>query len=319
MPGAAQDPEFMKASPEEQHAYLAQTDPDYAAASPEEQQAYLGHLTGRKGAALPPPAAGAPPPVGTLPNKGDTGEGPIAQGLTTFETKLAEIPGGIKKLAASKYWPVIDSRNLGELGRDLKSLNPIATDEGSLPMNIGATAANLLPFGHGISDTIRMIPRAGRAGETLNAVAKVAGDVPADTSKIAPIIRRAVELKEHGAGTLPPPLRMFEKNYVRPNAPITFNEMRDFGSTSGRLSAKAQKAMSPLMKGQLKQFAGAVDEANRAAAESVGQGEKYAQGINEYRRAMKMRDFGKKAAGATAAAAIPYGGYRLYQMAKSRE
>src|ERR1019366_5750335 len=38
--------------------------------------------------ALPRP----PTPHGQLPNGGDTGEGPIAQALTTFETKLSEMP-----------------------------------------------------------------------------------------------------------------------------------------------------------------------------------------------------------------------------------
>lgn len=39
-----QDQDFLKASPQEQHAYLMSTDPDYAKAPQTEQQAYLKHL-----------------------------------------------------------------------------------------------------------------------------------------------------------------------------------------------------------------------------------------------------------------------------------
>lgn len=114
------------------------------------------------------PAAGAPLPKGTLPNGGDTGEGPIAQGMTTFENKLADTPKAIGSGILAKHWPVIDAHNMQELGQDVKSLNPIDTDEGSIPMDIGGTAANLLPFAKGISEipfakAAETAPRIGRA------------------------------------------------------------------------------------------------------------------------------------------------------------
>lgn len=85
-------------------------------------------------------------------------EGPIAQGLTTFETKLSEAPGAIGRTLAAKHWPIVDAKNYDELGHDIKSLNPIDTSEGSTAMNIGGTAANLLPLlvdaeGEGIGES----------------------------------------------------------------------------------------------------------------------------------------------------------------------
>ena len=38
--------------------------------------------------------SGAPPKLGTLPNGGDTGEGPIAAGLTSMETQFSKMPAG---------------------------------------------------------------------------------------------------------------------------------------------------------------------------------------------------------------------------------
>ncbi len=72
-------------------------------------------------------------------------EGPVAQGLTTFERSIADMPSGIVRSLREGYQhrhdPVAD-----QLWRGISSMNPIATEEGSLPMNIGATAANLLPL-----------------------------------------------------------------------------------------------------------------------------------------------------------------------------
>jgi hypothetical protein len=43
------DPDFMKAPPHEQMAYLTQTDSDFAKASPQDQLGYLAHIHGFKG------------------------------------------------------------------------------------------------------------------------------------------------------------------------------------------------------------------------------------------------------------------------------
>jgi hypothetical protein len=91
-------------------------------------------------------------------------EGPIAQGLATFETKLADVPRGVYD--SIKNLPEDYKRDAGKsfsesvhaLPGRIKALNPIATTEGSLPMNIGATVANIAPLaldtgGEGISES----------------------------------------------------------------------------------------------------------------------------------------------------------------------
>lgn len=85
-----------------------------------------------------------------LPNGGDTGEDPIAQGLTTMETKLADVPKAIGKSLISPnpiYGPKVSPKEAGDYAvKSVKAMNPIDTEEGSTAMNIGGTAANLLPY-----------------------------------------------------------------------------------------------------------------------------------------------------------------------------
>ena len=41
------DPEFLKANPQDQAAYLKQVDPDFAKAAPHDQAAYIMHIRGQ--------------------------------------------------------------------------------------------------------------------------------------------------------------------------------------------------------------------------------------------------------------------------------
>lgn len=56
MADPTQDPEFMKAAPHEQMAYLSQTDPEFAKASPQDQLGYLMHVRGIQGGVSGPSA-----------------------------------------------------------------------------------------------------------------------------------------------------------------------------------------------------------------------------------------------------------------------
>ncbi len=187
----------------------------------------------------------------------------------------------------------------------------LASDAGNI---IGGGVAG---FGH------KMLPNAGHAGQLLESVKQKAGNVPVDTMELQRIVGNALEQKARGGGPLPPPMKMFVKRMNDPTMPpVTYGELRDFASNSGRLSAKANRAMSPTMKKYLGDFAGGANEANRQAAASVGQEEPYSQGMNEYRRAMKIRNAGnavkKTAIGMAVPGALGYGGYKLYQELNKR-
>lgn len=173
--------------------------------------------------------------------------------------------------------------------------------------------------GAGLMKAYGAIPRASRAGQTLEGVTNVMRGKPVATAPVDAAAMDALTQHEHGAGSLPPPVRKYIKYTGGPGAmrqfpgssTVPFEDMRDFQSNSGRLSAKDMKAMSPKMKRELGNFAAATAKANQDAAVAAGQGEPYAKGMNEFRRAMKMRDFGNNAVKAAGAAAGGYGAYRL--------
>lgn len=131
--------EKLKSLPEDrQRAILGKLSPDV-------KKSILGKLTATPNAGLAP-AAGVPLPKGTLPNKGGTGEGPLARNMTSFESQLSQMPEGFVKLLLAKHWPIIDSKNYKELWEDIKSLNPVMRQYEGGPVDPGATAANLLPM-----------------------------------------------------------------------------------------------------------------------------------------------------------------------------
>jgi len=97
-----------------------------------------------------------PRPAPGLPNHGDTGEGPIARNLTSFENQASHIPGNLVKLLLAKHWPIVDAKDWNELAADIKSLNPVVKSDGETDW--GATAANALPAlidlkGRGITES----------------------------------------------------------------------------------------------------------------------------------------------------------------------
>ena len=106
------------------------------------------------------------PPKGTLPAPARSGltsgenEGPFSQALTAMETKLANVPSSMAQ--ALRTFPIDPVRAMQQdktpFSAKLKKINPIDTSEGSTAMNIGGTAANLLPFavdlgGEGIAES----------------------------------------------------------------------------------------------------------------------------------------------------------------------
>jgi hypothetical protein len=325
----AQDKDFMGADPEEQMKFLSSQDQDFAKAPREDQMGYLEHLTGkpvRPNVGLAP-HAGAPP-VPQEAARGMQSQGPAGRNMTSFGAQLSQAPAAMGKMVLAKHWPIIDSHNWSELGQDIKSLNPIVhTDTGETGgVDIGATAANLLPYaaeGIGLADRI---PRMGRAGANLEKVTNAMRGTPVATGPVDAAAAEALLQHEHGAGALPPPIRKYIKYGGGPGAMqqfpgstnVPFEDMRDFQSNAGRLSAKDMKAMSPKMKRQLANFATSTADVNRQAAETAGQGELYDKGINEYRRAAKMRDFGRGVAKTAIPAALGYEGYRVYRNLQNR-
>ena len=281
-------------------------------------------------ASYAPAAAVAPAPpklnVGAPPNPTDlaktmtSGEGPIAQGLTSMETRLSNMtpPAAPAAAGAGSYGSAISLAHpeMAAAPANPAALNPIVTTEGSLPRNIGATAANLLPLAidpgmEGIGNSmIGRIAGAAKsavpmstteAGGMLNRIEQAAENVPVKTSAPLAIAQKAQQYADTGA-TMPKVLTQFlerarpttatpEGELSTSEGQILYPEARRFAENAGRLSASENMAANKQMQRLTTQFTKALGSANRAAAEEVGMGEQYDTAMRAYRNASNLQQF----------------------------
>lgn len=311
------DPDFQKLNASDQQAAMSGLDPSFGQLSPTDFSSVVTgiqkNVLKRPDVVAPPsirnPVSGSIPPASMLPN---TGEGPIAQGLTTFERKLSDMPGQIwdaakasrqslQDMQAGKTPPPLDVKST------LKGLNPIATNEGSLPMNIGATAANVLPWmidpeGGGITNSpiaklaslpkaaLDAIPSTAKAGQLFEATSKAAGKIPVDVSAPGKVALDSLDLAQSG-GQMPKVMRDFLRRTSDPNLPpLTYDEARKFASNASRLSADETNRLTPVMKRQAAQFSSALGDSNQNAAATAGAGDTYNDAMSTYRKAARIRD-----------------------------
>jgi hypothetical protein len=270
-----------------------------------------------------PPASAAP---GAPPKTLDSGEGPIAQGMTTMERKFADMPG---QLASAITSGIDHPRSMRQVAEDqtpissrLKALNPIARDEGSLPMNIGATAANFLPLaidpaGGGIAESPiarsvgavtglakDALPSAARAGAALQEVKSVAGSVPIDTAKAGNSALELYTQSQRGA-TLPPAVNKLVRRMVQPDSPpLTYEEAKDFQSNISNLSANEKMNLKPNQVRLLGQLNSDLKSSLADAADTVGKGQQFTDAMREYHQAMKLKGYSDAAIDAAWKAAI---------------
>lgn len=171
------------------------------------------------------------------------------------------------------------------------------------------------PSASAVSETVGKVPgvvarAAGvskaRAGANLAAVEQAAGDVAVNPEGVGQVGLRAMELKDAG-GRLPRVASQLMQRITNPDAgDLTFQEARDFYSNLSRMSANDFNSLNPTMQRQMGLMKDALGKALTAAAETVGKGEQYASGINEYHRAAVA---GKYATNAAKVAATGAGGY----------
>jgi hypothetical protein len=161
-----------------------------------------------------PPLSSAP---GAPPKTLNSGEGPIAQGLTSFEAQASRIPENTVRMIGAKHWPIIDAHNFHELGEDVKSLNPIVTTDKGTPnehTDWGATAANILPAildvrGGGIAESpaanaIRGIRSVAPSADSIpGRVVRTAAKTGIDAVTDVPVIRKIAKVGKNWDATAP--------------------------------------------------------------------------------------------------------------------
>jgi len=166
----------------------------------------------------------------------------------------------------------------------------------TLPALEGAAESALGIYGGGklLSLIGRAIPSAARAGRTLQTVKEKAGSVPIDVNTAGSTALEIQRLAESG-GAMPKVVRDFLRRSTDPTkGDITFAEARDFYSNASRLSANETQRLTPVMHRQLAKFTHELRTATEQAAETVGQGGAFKQGMGEYRKASQLRTLGKK-------------------------
>jgi hypothetical protein len=278
-----------------------------------------------------PPLSAAP---GAPPKTLDSGEGPVAQGMTTFERKFADMPGQLWGALRSSWMdkPTPDTRPNNLLQNsldDVKSLNPIAKNEGNTAMNVGATAANLLPLvvdpaGGGIMESpIAKIasaakgalpPSTAEAGKLFQPIEAAAKSTPVDSSPARAIAEEAKKYADAGATGPPKVLSRFlartaDSAPMDPQSPVFYPEARKFAENAGRLSVTEKLATNPQMQRLVGKFADALRTANRAAADQVGMADQYDQAMKTYAGAAGREKMLANLGDVAKKAAIAYVGY----------
>lgn len=132
-------------------------------------------------------------------------------------------------------------------------------------------------------------PSRARAGETFAEVKNAAGEVPIDVNAPGEVALRTQELANSG-GSMPKVIRDFLRRTTSPGAePLTYSEARDFYSNATRLSADEFNRLTPVMKKQVGEFTGSLNESITQAADQAGKKAEYLDAMGEYAAASRWR------------------------------
>jgi hypothetical protein len=338
------DKDFLAATPEQQHAYLADQDQDYASANPAEQAQYRQYVTGAKAPTISVNSLNIPKPT---PTELQSGQTMTPYGATSYKqatTAGANIRPGEAEAAMGFGVPMKTS--LHNAGRAMTSganaAIPFMTGGASIPVQmaaygtaggaqaamegesprhvLGATALNAaLPAVTELASPLFASMR--NAKEGFQTVQKAAKGIPL---KVTPELSQAAEeiLRESEAGGGPPPqvVRKFIARMTDPaKGAVEYDEARRFASNTSRMSAKELMGQNPNanMKRLLGDFHGQLNKAveNQAAEAGVlpmheAAMTEYGQAASRNRAVRNLMKYGKKAAIGAAAGAGAAGAYQ---------
>lgn len=224
--------------------------------------------------------------------------GPVsafAKGATGAAVDMAE---GVKASAAQTVYGGGDLIRRG-LGMDRIVDQPEVQDEMTAPDTVAGTIGEYAPAVAGaaglVKAGVRALPSAARAGQKFQSVMAAAKDIPIDVAGPGNVALRIGELAERGA-SMPKAVNDFLKYATNPQKPpMDYKVARDFASNIGRLSAKEVSRLNPVMQKHVADLSVALNESIVKAAQAAGKADEYVAAMNEYRKAMQLRDFVKKA------------------------
>lgn len=233
-----------------------------------------------------------PPQADAMISKEDWDALPLAEKMNRFGKWALNSIGGTFLMQSPE-----ETKAMGE--------HPGVTLAGAAVGPVLQKGPGLVARGLGISSV--------RAGQNIQAATQAAKDVPLNVERVGEAGLRAMDMQAAGA-TMPRAASRLMQRITDPALePIQFGQARDFYSNLSRLSANEAGRMNPQMARQMSTMRAALHDALTEGAETVGKGQQYAKGIQEYARAARAAEAGKKVAkyGAGIAGAGVAGNYML--------
>lgn len=142
---------------------------------------------------------------------------------------------------------------------------------------------------------IAKIPNKARAVQTLNEVSQAAHDVPVQMTETDPALQGFRQYVDTGGRGTPVINKLVKRLADEDQGPVNFPEARQFYTNVSRATARPgflRRAIESPAMPDMRRNLGSVREGMNAdltnAADSVGMGDKYTQGIREYGNAAKL-------------------------------
>ncbi len=148
----------------------------------------------------------------------------------------------------------------------------------------------------------KLIPSKARAGANLDLIRAALADKSPDLSNAYSAVQRGKELTLAGHGPVSTGMKVLDEamqpaTFDAMGTPLTVNppsikypQSFDMASAAKSLAANESGQMTNMMQGQVKQFARALQEGNRALAAENGLGPVFDQAMKEYRHAKSLEE-----------------------------
>lgn len=141
-----------------------------------------------------------------------------------------------------------------------------------------------------VGEAAKAVPTAARAGAKFLSVAARANTLPVDVAEAGNIALRINQLAERGT-TMPSPVRKFLLRITDPDkGQMTYEEGRDFATAIGKLSVNEAQRLTPVVAREVASLSAAINKMNAGAAIRAGKGAEYVQAMNQYAKAMRIRN-----------------------------
>lgn len=181
-----------------------------------------------------------------------------------------------------------------------------ATKYENLTQRVGGALETAAEMAVPVTRVAELTPTAAKAGAKFQSVMSAAKNVPVDVSQVGDIALRTKELADRG-GTMPRAISKLLNRLTDPSqAPMAYEEARDFASNISRLSADEFNRLTPVIKDQVVKLRVALNDANRRAAATVGKGELYADAMKEFAQAKRIESVWNAVKGGVMRG-LPYG------------